>query len=68
MRIDLAMKRETLTLVGSAARSPYLIELQDAASTRVVLGADYGAEAISPAIETIYDSDTSLLADGKTGA
>jgi hypothetical protein len=45
---------------------PYFIELQDPASTRVVLTADYGPGATSPTIGTIYESDTSLLPDGRT--
>jgi type 1 glutamine amidotransferase len=45
---------------------PYFIELQDPASTRVLLTADYGAGAVSPAIGTLYPADTSLQPDGKT--
>ena len=45
---------------------PYFIELQDPASTRVLLTADYGPDAVSPSIGTLYSSDTSLLADGRT--
>ena len=45
---------------------PYFIELQDPASTRVLLTADYGPTAVSSAIGTLYPSDTSLQADGKT--
>lgn len=45
---------------------PYFIELQDPASTRILLTADYGPGAVSPSIGTVYASDTSLLADGKT--
>jgi hypothetical protein len=45
---------------------PYFIELQDLASTRVLLTADYGAGAVSPAIGTLYPADTSLQPDGKT--
>src|SRR5438552_4106483 len=45
---------------------PYFIELQDPGSTRVLLTADYGPDATSPTIGTLYPSDTSLLADGKT--
>ncbi len=47
---------------------PYFIELQHPASTRVVLSAEYGPEAVSPAIGTLYESDTSLLPDGRTRA
>src|SRR5262245_53876966 len=45
---------------------PYFIELQDPASTRILLTADYGPGATSPTIGTLYPKDTSLLADGRT--
>jgi uncharacterized protein len=45
---------------------PYFIELQDPGSTRILLTADYGRDAVSPAIGTLYPTDTSLQADGKT--
>ena len=45
---------------------PYFIELQDPASTRIVLTADYGPGAVSPTIGTLYPADTSLQPDGKT--
>ena len=45
---------------------PYFIELQDPASARVLLTADYGPTATSPTIGTLYPADTSLQADGKT--
>jgi uncharacterized protein len=45
---------------------PYFIELQDPKSTHVLLTADYGPSATSPTIGTLYPSDTSLQADGKT--
>ena len=45
---------------------PYFIELQDPGSTQILLRADYGPGAVSPTIGTLYPSDTSLLADGKT--
>jgi uncharacterized protein len=45
---------------------PYFIELQDPGSTRILLTADYGPSATSPAIGTLYASDTSLQADGRT--
>ena len=45
---------------------PYFIELQHPASTRVLLTADYGAQATSPTIGTLYPRDTSLQSDGKT--
>src|SRR5262249_46150357 len=45
---------------------PYFIELQDPPSTRILLTADYGPGATSPTIGTLYPTDTSLEADGKT--
>ena len=45
---------------------PYFIELQDPASTRILLTAEYGPEVTSPTIGPIYPADTSLLPDGKT--
>ena len=45
---------------------PYFIELQHPDGTRILLTADYGPGAVSSAIGTLYPSDTSLLADGKT--
>ncbi len=45
---------------------PYFVELQDPGATRILLTADYGPGATSPAIGTLYDSDTSLQPDGRT--
>ena len=45
---------------------PYFVELQDPASTEILLTADYGPGATSPAIGTLYPADTSLQADGRT--
>src|SRR5215468_5079088 len=46
---------------------PYFVELQDPGSTRILLTAVYGPNAaVSPAIGTLYPSDTSLQADGRT--
>lgn len=45
---------------------PYFIELQDPGSTQILLSADYGPDAVSPAFGTLYPSDTSLQADGRT--
>jgi len=45
---------------------PYFIELQDPGSTRILLTADYGPNAVSPTIGTLYASDTSLQPDGRT--
>jgi hypothetical protein len=47
---------------------PYFIELQDPGSTEILLTADYGPNAVSPAIGTLYASDTSLQPDGRTRA
>jgi uncharacterized protein len=45
---------------------PYFVELQDPGATRILLTADYGPTAVSPAIGTLYPSDTSLQPDGRT--
>jgi uncharacterized protein len=45
---------------------PYFVELQDPGTTRILLTADYGPDAVSPSIGTIYPKDTSLQSDGKT--
>lgn len=45
---------------------PYFIELQDPGATQILLTAQYGPDAVSPAIGTLYARDTSLLADGRT--
>lgn len=45
---------------------PYFIELQDPAATQILLTAEYGADATSPNIGTLYPTDTSLLPDGRT--
>jgi type 1 glutamine amidotransferase len=45
---------------------PYFIELQDPGSTQILLTADYGPGASSPAIGTLYPRDTSLQPDGRT--
>jgi uncharacterized protein len=45
---------------------PYFIELQHPGSTRILLTADYGPDATSPTIGTLYPKDTSLQPDGKT--
>jgi uncharacterized protein len=44
---------------------PYFIELQDPASTQILLTAEYGPSAAG-ATEGLYSSDTSLLPDGKS--
>ena len=45
---------------------PYFIELQDPGSTRILLTADYGPNAVSTVVGPLYGSDTSLQPDGKT--
>jgi hypothetical protein len=45
---------------------PYFIELQDPASTRILLSAEYGPDVAWPLVETLYGSDTSLQADRRT--
>jgi type 1 glutamine amidotransferase len=45
---------------------PYFIELQDPASTRILLTADYGPNVVSASVGTLYGSDTSLQPDGRT--
>ena len=45
---------------------PYFVELQDSGSTRILLTAEYGPDAVSQSIGTLYPSDTSLQADGRT--
>jgi len=45
---------------------PYFVELQDPASTRILLTADYGPSGIWPVVGELYGSDTSLQPDGRT--
>jgi len=45
---------------------PYFIELQDPASTQILLTADYGAAGDWPVAAALYGSDTSLQPDGRT--
>ena len=45
---------------------PYFIELQHPATTRILLSAEYGPGAVSPSIGSLYPTDTSLQADGRT--
>src|SRR5438445_943907 len=44
---------------------PYFIELQHPGSTRILLTADYGPQATSPTLRTLYPRDTSLRPDGQ---
>jgi uncharacterized protein len=45
---------------------PYFIELQDPGASQILLTADYGPNAVSPAIGTLYPADSSLQPDGRT--
>jgi type 1 glutamine amidotransferase len=45
---------------------PYFIEIQDPASTQILLSADYGSHTLSSTIGTLYGSDTSLQPDGRS--
>ena len=45
---------------------PYFIELQAPRATKILLTAEYGPDAVSPSIGTIYPSDTSLQPYGRT--
>ena len=45
---------------------PYFIELQDPASTRILLTADYGSSGVWSVTKRLYETDTSLQADGRT--
>ena len=69
-RVEVADPSSPLTSgVGSSfvvEDEPYFVELQDPASTQILLTVEYGPDAVSPAIGTLYPSDTSLLPDGKT--
>jgi type 1 glutamine amidotransferase len=45
---------------------PYMIEIQDPASTRVLLTAELGPDTSPPGFGFAYDEDTALMEDGKT--
>jgi uncharacterized protein len=70
IRVDVSDPEHPLTRgLGASFEvedEPYFIELQDPNSTRVLLTADYGPSGTSPAIGTLYASDTSLQPDGRT--
>jgi type 1 glutamine amidotransferase len=70
IRVDVSATDHPLTRgLGSSfdvEDEPYFIELQDPGSTRILLTANYGPSAISPAIGTLYAADTSLQPDGRT--
>ena len=69
-RVDVSNADHPLTRgVGTSFQvedEPYFIELQDPETTRILLTAEYGPDAVSPSISTLYPADTSLMADGKT--
>jgi uncharacterized protein len=69
-RVDVVDRDHPITRgVGESFQvedEPYFVELQDPSSTRILLTAEYGPDAISQSIGTIYPSDTSLQADGRT--
>lgn len=70
IRVDVAAADSRLTRgLGPSfvvEDEPYFIELQDLGSTQILLTTDYGPQATSPTIGTLYPVDTSLQADGKT--
>jgi uncharacterized protein len=69
IRVDVTGGHALTTGLGASfdvEDEPYFIELQDPASTQILLTADYGPGATSPAIGPLYPRDTSLRADGKT--
>lgn len=69
IRVDVAGNDRLTQGLGASfvvEDEPYFIELQDPASTRILLTADYGPAATSPTIGTLYPTDTSLRPDGKT--
>jgi hypothetical protein len=45
---------------------PYFIELQDPGEARILLTADYGPSGEWPTVTSLYGTDTSLQADGRT--
>jgi hypothetical protein len=67
-RVDVA--RHPLTAgVGESFEvtdEPYFIELQDPASTQILLTADYGSSGTWPVVTQLYGTDTSLQSDGKS--
>lgn len=70
IRVDVSASDHPLTRgLGASFEvedEPYFIELQDPGSTQILLTADYRADAVSPAIGTLYPRDTSLQSDGRT--
>jgi uncharacterized protein len=71
-KIEVAVSAADHPLTRGLGRSftvedePYFVELQDPGATQILLTAEYGPDATSPAIGTLYPEDTSLQADGRT--
>ena len=70
IKVDVRDRDHPLTAgLGAAFEvedEPYFIELQDPASTHILLTADYGPAGTWPVVEQLYGADTSLQADGRT--
>jgi type 1 glutamine amidotransferase len=70
IRVDVSASDHPLTrglgVSFEVEDEPYFIELQDPSSTQILLTADYGPNAVSPAIGTLYPRDTSFQPDSKT--
>jgi type 1 glutamine amidotransferase len=70
IRVDVSDSGHPLTRgLGASFQvedEPYFVELQDPEATRILLTADYGPDAVSPSIGTVYATDTSLRPDGRT--
>ena len=47
---------------------PYMVEVQDPASTKLLLTAELGPDLSPPGFGMVYDEDTALMPDGKTRA
>jgi len=69
-RVDVSDRDHPITRGAGASfeveDEPYFIELQDPATTRVLLTAQYGPATVAANLGALYEKDTSLLADGKT--
>ena len=69
-RVDVRETDDPLTRgVGGSFEvedEPYFIALLDPGGSRILLTAAYGAGAVSTSVGTLYGSDPSLLADGRT--
>src|SRR5579884_199920 len=69
-RVDVVDRDSPLTRgLGASfviADEPYFVELQAPETTQILLTAEYGPDAVSPAIGSVYPKDTSLQPDGRT--